>query len=146
MTTKNPPEGKQRVTPLLTYAEAPAAIEFLRDAFGFCVRERLDMEDGRVGHAELELEGGVVMLASLWPDMGFASPRELPGVHGQTYCYVDDVDAHHARAKAAGATILSEPADQFYGSRIYRAVDLEGHRWVFATQVRDVPREQWPAM
>ncbi len=146
MTTKNPPGGMPRVTPLLTYAEAPAAIEFLRDAFGFRVRERLDMEDGRVGHAELELEGGVVMLASLWPDMGFMSPRDLPGVHGQTYCFVDDVDAHYERARAAGATILTAPEDQFHGARMYRAVDLEGHRWIFATQVRDVPREEWPTM
>ena len=139
-------EGMQRVTPMLSYADAPAAIEFLNAAFGFRTRERLDMEDGRVGHAELELEGGVVRVASLWPEMGFASPRELTAVHGQTYCVVDDVDAHYARARAAGATIVSEPADQFYGARVYRAVDLEGHRWMFATQVREVAREGWPKM
>ncbi len=144
--TRNPPEGMQRITPTLCYADAPAAIDFLQRAFGFHTRERLDMEDGRVGHAELGLEGGVIMLASLWPEMGFASPRDLTGVHGQTYCFVDDVDAHHARARAAGATIVAEPADQFYGARMYRAVDPEGHRWIFATQVRDVAREDWPKM
>ena len=144
--TKNPPEGTPRITPMLAYADAPAAIEFLRDAFGFALRERYDMEDGRVGHAELVLEGGVVRLASLWPEMGFASPRELAGVHGQTHCFVDDVDAHYARARAAGATIAAEPVDEFYGARMYRAIDPEGHRWTFATQVRDVPREEWPTM
>ena len=131
---------------MLAYADAPAAIEFLRDAFGFEARERFDMEDGRVGHAELVLEGGVIRLASLWPEMGFASPRDLTGVHGQTHCFVDDVDAHYARARAAGATIVTEPADEFYGARMYRAIDPEGHRWTFATQVRDVPREEWPKM
>ena len=110
--TKNPPEGTPRITPMLAYADAPAAIEFLRDAFGFALRERYDMEDGRVGHAELVLEGGVVRLASLWPEMGFASPRELAGVHGQTHCFVDDVDAHYARARAAGATIAAEPPNE----------------------------------
>ena len=144
--TTNPPAGAPRITPMLAYADAPAAIEFLQRAFGFHTRERLDMKDGRVGHAELELEGGVVRLASLWPEMGFASPRDLAGVHGQTHCFVDDVDAHHARARAAGATIVAAPADQFYGARVYRSVDPEGHRWVFATHVRDVPRDQWPEM
>jgi uncharacterized glyoxalase superfamily protein PhnB len=59
-------------------------------------------------------------------------------VHGQVYVYVDDVDAHFARAKAAGASILEEPTDQFYGDRRYIARDLEGHEWTFATHVRDV--------
>ncbi|HEY0136477.1 MAG TPA: VOC family protein [Nannocystis sp.] len=144
--TKNPPEGMQRITPGLVYTDAPAAIEFLRDAFGFEVRERLDMSDGRVGHAQLELEGGVVTLSSVWPELGLASPRDLTAVHGQTRCFVDDVDAHHARARAAGATIVAGLSDEFYGDRIYRAVDPEGHRWIFATHVRDVPPEEWPAM
>lgn len=144
--TKKLPQGMQRITPALAYADAPAAIEFLRDAFGFEVRERLDMKDGRVGHAELELEGGVINVSSVWPELGLASPRDLTAVHGQTRCFVDDVDAHHAHARSAGATIVTDPEDQFYGARVYRAVDLEGHRWIFATHVRDVPREEWPAM
>ena len=56
--------------------------------------------------------------------------------------YVDDVDAHYARAKRAGATILEEPTDQFYGDRRYRAADPEGHHWCFATHVRDVSAEE----
>ena len=55
--------------------------------------------------------------------------------------YVDDVDAHFKRAKAAGATILEEPADQFYGDRRYGVEDPEGHQWFFATHVRDVAPE-----
>ncbi len=143
---KNPPEGMPRITPRLVYDEAQAAIDFLGRAFGFRVRERLDMKDGRVGHAELELEGGIISLSSVWPEMGLASPRDLAGVHTQVHCFVDDVDAHHARARAAGATIVSEPAEEFHGARLYRAIDLEGHRWIFATQVKDVAREDWPVM
>jgi uncharacterized glyoxalase superfamily protein PhnB len=138
---KNPPDGAPRILPMLTYADAPAAIEFLCRAFGFGTRYRLDMPDGRVGHAELALEGGVVALASEFEGFG-VSPLRLDGHHAQLFVYVDDVDAHFARAREAGATIAAEPADQFYGDRTYRAIDPEGHRWVFGTHVRDVPPEE----
>jgi uncharacterized glyoxalase superfamily protein PhnB len=82
------------------------------------------------------------MLASEYAGMNLTSPKNLPARHGQVQCFVADVDAHHARAQAAGATIVASPEDQFYGARSYRAVDPEGHRWIFATQVRDVPPEE----
>lgn len=141
----NPPQGMQRVIPMLTYADAPAAIEFLCRAYSFEEHYRLPMPDGRIGHAELRHHDNVVMLASVWADLGLASPRDLTAVPGQIYCFVDDVDAHHARAREAGATIVATPEEQFYGARIYRTVDLEGHRWIFATQVRDVPVEELTA-
>jgi len=141
----NPPSGVQRIVPYILYADAPAAIDFLCEAFGFEERFRLPMPDGRVGHAELGLGGDVLMLATAYPEMGLASPLDLPAVPCQVHCYVDDVDAHHARARAAGATVLGEPEDQFYGDRVYRALDPEGHRWVFHTHVRDVaPEEMTP--
>ena len=137
-----PPES-QRATVYLAYDDAPAALEFLTKAFGLEERYRLEMDDGRIGHAELEYGGQVVaMLASTYPEMGFASPRSLPGVPGQIHFYVDDVDAHCERARAAGATIAAEPEDQFYGHRIYRAVDPEGHRWTFATIVRHMTPDE----
>ena len=135
----------QRIIPYLAYADAPAAIEFLCKAFGFEERVRVPMEDGRLGHAELALEGDIVMLASVYPEMGFASPRDLPALNAQIACYVDDVDAHHARARRAGATIAAEPEDQFYGDRVYRAVDCEGHRWTFHTRLREGAPEREPA-
>ncbi len=138
----NPPDGAQRVTPYLAYADAPAAIEFLCRAFGFEESYRLPMPDGRIGHAELRYAGRTVLfLASAYEEMGLASPSALPAVHAQVHCYVDDVDAHYARAKAAGATVAAAPEDQFYGDRNYRAVDPEGHRWMFATHLRDVDPE-----
>jgi uncharacterized glyoxalase superfamily protein PhnB len=123
---------RQTVFPYLAYADAPAAIDFLREAFGFEERFRHPLPDGRVGHAEVALEGGVLYLASVWREMGFASPRDLDGVHAQVYWVVADVDAHFERARGAGAVIAAEPVEE-HGSRMYRALDTEGHRWIFAT-------------
>ena len=91
------------------------------------------MPDGRIGHAEVGYDGNVVMLASVFEGFG-ESPLNLANVHGHVFCYVDDVDAHFARAREAGATIVSEPSDE-HGMRRYRAMDPEGHRWSFATPV-----------
>jgi PhnB protein len=118
---------------MLAYADAAAAIEFLTKAFGFEVRFRMDMPDGSVGHAELGLGDEVVMLSSEWPVGGVVSPLRLPALHAQIHVRVDDVDAHFARASKEGATIASEPADQEYGERSYRAIDPEGQRWIFGT-------------
>jgi len=129
--TADSPIDKQRITPYLAYADAPAAIEFLCRAFGFEERFRLPMPDGRIGHAEIVWRGHVVMLASAYEEMGFISPKALPGVHSQIHFLVDDVDAHYERAKAAGATIATPPGEE-HGQRSYRAMDLEGHRWIFS--------------
>lgn len=128
--------SNEQIIPYLAYADAPAAIDFLCAAFGFRETFRFPMDDGRVGHAELALGDRALYLASLWPEMGHASPRDLPGVHCQIYCVVDDVDAHHERARAAGATIATPPADTPHGDRSYRALDPEGHRWIFSTPKR----------
>jgi uncharacterized glyoxalase superfamily protein PhnB len=127
----------QRIIPMLAYEDAPAAIDFLCNAFGFGERFRMPMPDGTIGHAEVVLDDNVVMLATAWKAAGMASPQDLSGVHSQLYCNVPDVDAHYARAKAAGAIVIAEPADQPYGARTYRAVDLEGHRWIFGSELRE---------
>jgi PhnB protein len=139
----NAPSGTMRITPYLAYADAPAAIEFLCQAFGFEERFRLPMEDGRIGHAELGYGSEVVLfLASAYAELGLESPQALGGVHAQVHCRIDDVDAHYQRARAAGATILDAPRDQPYGDRMYRALDPEGHRFMFASRIRDLPPEQ----
>ncbi len=130
-------EDSQVITPMLVYDDAPAAIEFLCRAFGFEERSRFDMPDGRIGHAELAFSGAKIALATTWTEGGMASPWTLPAVHSQVYCEVPDVDAHYQRAKTEGATIAEAPGEPSHGSRTYRALDLEGHRWVFTT-----PHEQ----
>lgn len=141
----NPPEGYQGIIPYLTYADAPAAVEFLCTAFGFETGLQLPMGEGRLGHAELHLGGNVLMLASVFEEMDQASPRDLAGRHSQVMVYVGDVDGHHERAQAAGANIVQPPEDQFYGDRVYRALDPEGHLWVFTQHVRDVSPEEMEA-
>ena|SRR2546422_8656606 len=137
-----PARAPQAITPYLAYDDAPAAIAFLCAAFGFEERYRLEMPDGRIGHAELEFRGNLLMLASSYPEMGFASPAKLPSVHSQVHIDVEDVDAHCVRARAAGATIASDPADQPHGDRSYRAVDPEGHRWSFSTRLREMTPDE----
>ena len=134
------------VMPMLVYADAPAAIDFLVDAFGFEERYRLMMGDGVVGHAELALGESIVGLASAFRDMGLRPPSELAGCHCQYAVLVVDVDAHYERARDAGAVISAPPEDQFYGYRMYRAQDPEGHRWVFQQRLREVSVEEMQAM
>jgi PhnB protein len=130
---------EQTVTPYLLYEDGEAAIDFLTRAFGFRERMRMPMPDGSIGHAEMELADGVIMLGC--PGASYRNPKSLGGVTTNIYVYVDDVDKHFERAKGAGARILQEPADQFYGDRRYGAADPEGHEWYFATHVRDVAPE-----
>ena len=136
------PAPPQRIVPFLGYEDAAAAIEWLERVFGF--RENPDErqeDDGTVTHAELELEGATIYLST---PKGYASPRTLraeseaarrsydnPWVIDGLFVQVDDLDAHHARASAAGATILRAPEEPGIGFRIYTAEDPEGHRWMF---------------
>src|SRR5215471_13860959 len=102
-------DARQRIFPMLAYDDAPAAIDFLRDAFGFTERYRMDMPDGKIGHAEVVLNGNVVMLATTWKAGGLASPRDLPALPYQLFCEVANVDAHYERAKTAGAVMITQP-------------------------------------
>jgi uncharacterized glyoxalase superfamily protein PhnB len=124
------------VYPFLTYRDARAAIEWLEEAFGFRRHLVVDGPDGIVLHAELTNGEGMVMLASEREDGGHF------GYHagqGWLYVVVDDADAHHERAKAAGAEIVMEPTDQVYGSRDYSARDPEGNLWSFGTYRPETP-------
>lgn len=135
---QNPPEGTQRIIPYLAYADARAAIDFLTKAFGFVETMRMDMPDGRLGHAELRMKDCIIMLSDTFPEMGIKSPQDFGAIHSQVMCYVDDVDAHHANAAKHGVIVDAPPEDQFWGDRMYRVRDPEGHRWMFSTHVRDV--------
>jgi PhnB protein len=137
---QNPPEGYPSVMPYLYYEDAAAALDFLTSAFGFTEKLRMEEDDGKIGHAEVVIGGdGVVMLGQP-PDA--KSPNSLGGRTQSIYVYVDDVDAHYERAKAAGAKIVREPEDQFYGDRNYGVQDPEGHEWYFGTHIRDVSPEE----
>jgi len=137
---QNPPENFPRITPYLLYENLDAAVDWLVPAFGFTERVRMKGPDGKANHAELGIGDGVVMMGH--PGADYQGPKRIGTNRTQlTYVYVDDVDKHFETAKAAGAWILSEPTDQFYGDRTYGAEDPEGHQWNFAEHVRDVAPE-----
>ncbi len=130
---QNPPKGMQRIIPYLYYEDGAAALEFLSKAFGFQERMKVARGDGSLMHAEAGFQDNVVMLGTPVDEAG--APKRMAAIehHSSVMCYVDDVDAHYNRARAAGATIVQELADQDYGARMYSAADPEGHVWHFAT-------------
>jgi uncharacterized glyoxalase superfamily protein PhnB len=135
----NPPGDLSRITPHLFYDDVAAAIDWLVEAFDFVVRVRMTDDDGLVVHGELGLEESQVMLGLAAENVAWESPSTQNGIISQRlFIYVDDVDAHHARALESGARVLYPPADQFYGDRVYECVDPEGHRWKFAQHLWDV--------
>ncbi len=122
------------IFPALRYRDANAAIDWLERAFGFQEKAVYRDEDGAVQHAELTLGGGLIMLGQYNEEgwMGRHAPDALASTIS-LYLVVQNPDAHHDRAKAAGAQIVRELTDQEYGSREYSARDLEGNLWSFGT-------------
>jgi PhnB protein len=142
MKIKPIPDGFESAIPYLICKDAAKAIEFYKKAFGATEFERIGMPDGRVGHAELKISRATIMLADEFPDMGTVSPHSLGGTTVRMMIYVEDVDAFAARAAAAGAKVLSPPADQFYGDRNCKLSDPSGHVWMFGSHKEDVSREE----
>jgi uncharacterized glyoxalase superfamily protein PhnB len=136
------PKGWPRLSSALFYQDAAAAIAWLCSAFDFAIRIKIDGENGAVAHSELVYGEAVIMVAGEAPGKRHVSPRACQGANTQSlFLYVDDIDAHCARARAAGAKILSEPAvsdygEEYWADRGYEAEDPEGHRWWFAQRVR----------
>ena len=116
----------------LRYRDAPAAIEWLCTAFGFEKNMVVPGENGTIAHAQLTYDGGMIMLGSADRGSEFDRIAPPPG-NSAAYVVVDDADAHHDRAKAAGAKIVYPLTDQEYGSRDYAARDPEGNLWSFGT-------------
>ena len=133
----------RRFVPSLTYKDAWAALDWLERAFGFERAMVITDKDGSLSHSEMSFGGGLIIVGSEWADFT-ASPLSTDGRNTQSlHVHVaDDIDGHCERARAAGAVILQEPEDQFYGARTYRARDPEGHVWTFDQFVRTVTREE----
>ena len=121
--------------PYLYFEDVAGGIAWLTAAFGFSERLRLNLPNGFVAHAELELDGAVVMLGGVGRKN--AGPRP-DRVRFGVYIFVDEVDSHYETARAAGAEIVDPPEDQPFGDRIDLARDPEGHEWYFAQHLRDV--------
>ncbi|MES2104302.1 MAG: VOC family protein [Pseudomonadota bacterium] len=130
---------KATVIPCLRYRDAPAAIEWLCDNFGFTRHLVVPGEDGTIAHAQLAFGNGMMMLGSVTKlkneyGMLIKQPDEIGGAQTQTvYAVVKDADAVYQRAKKAGAKIALEIKDEDYGGRGFSCYDVEGHLWSFGT-------------
>ena len=150
---KTTPKGWPRLSTAIYYDDAAAAIDWLCRALGFEVRLRVEGDGGRIEHSELVYGEAVVVVAQSGQHPRRphfprgASPRSIGGANTQAVMlYVDNVEEHCGRARAAGATIVEEPALHDYGTdywadRGYGAVDPEGHLWWFTERVRNPPGE-----
>jgi len=128
--------SRSTIMPTMRYRNAPAAIDWLCQVFGFARHAVYSNPDGSVAHAELTLGGGMIMLGSGKNDeysKGFKSPVELGVETRSVYLVVSDADAVYAHAQAAGAVVVRPINNTDYGSREFTVKDLEGHSWSVGT-------------
>jgi uncharacterized glyoxalase superfamily protein PhnB len=138
--------------PAVFYKDPLAALKWLERAFGFETTTLVTDAEGNLAHSEMGFCGGAVQIGGEWsgPPVGetrMRSPLSVEGVNTQflRIHLTEGLDTHCEVARAAGARIVAEPADQFYGARVYRAMDPEGHVWNFSQEVRAVSGEEMEA-
>ena len=130
------------LSPSLTVHDAAAAIDFYKRAFGAEERYRLiDPESGKIGHAELTINGALVMLADEYPQFNKA-PRTLGGTAVKLGLMTSDADADFERAVKAGAEILRPLTDEFYGHRSGNLRDPFGHEWMISQELKRMSPEE----
>jgi PhnB protein len=123
------------ITPYLYYKDVAGALKFLAKAFGFRkYGVQMSRPDGKLNHAAMKLGDDLIMMG--YPGPKYKTPKRLGQTTHSLYINVDDVGKHFERAKKAGATIVEEPKDTFYGHRRYGAADPEGHEWYFAQEIK----------
>ena len=133
---ENPPSDMAQIVPYLYYEDAGPAIEFMESAFGFEIEHAIrNPNDGKVLTAKLRTGSGVVLVGPGMDAFGSRATPDPDYVSCMIYVFVDDVEAHYAKAKAAGAIVRSEPDIHFGGNRQYTVSDPGGHRWTFAQPV-----------
>ncbi len=125
------------------YKDPVAALDWLQKAFGFERTMVITDATGKLVHSEMRFGDGYIMVGGEFADF-VASPASVGGKNTQSiHVHLKDgLDAHCARARTAGAVIVREPEDQFYGDRVYSAKDPEGHVWSFGQTMRQVSREE----
>ncbi len=132
-------------TPCVFYRDPAAALSWLEVAFGFETTLLVTDDAGAVAHAEVSFGGGHIGVGGEWGSPELLGPARMKspaslGGQGTQFIRVtleEGLDAHCIRAQAAGAQIVQRPADQFYGARVYRALDLEGHVWNFEQKIEE---------
>lgn len=136
--------NKPSITSALFYQNPKAAIDFLRDAFGFELEMLIEDENGNLAHSQMSHGNGMIMVGTEWSD-NHKSPKSVGNKCTQTvHLQLDEnLDQHCENARRAGAEIIAEPQTQFYGDRTYRARDPEGHIWTFAQTVEVMTPAEW---
>ncbi|MEA2244197.1 MAG: hypothetical protein QOD24_3753 [Solirubrobacteraceae bacterium] len=132
------------IAPYLLYEDVAGALDFLTRAFGFEETLRYTGPEGYVNHAEMRIADGVILMGD--PGAGYRNPAHLGGRTQMVCVNVEDVDAVFEQARAAGAEITEEPADQAYGERRFMARDPEGHAWSISQVIREVQPDDWGAV
>jgi uncharacterized glyoxalase superfamily protein PhnB len=127
-----PQDTQPTIIPYFVYRDGAAALKWLADAFGLEQITAFTGPDGSILHAEMRFGNGAIMLGTATGEQRAQVPWDLPAGRG-IYLYVEDVDAHYERARAAGAHIVYPPEDTEFGTRRYRALDLDGYEWSFGT-------------
>jgi PhnB protein len=135
-------EVGQKMFPYLIVRDCGSAIEFYKRVFGAQEVMRLAEPGGRIGHAELKFGNAMIMLAEEHPEYGINSPLAYGGTGSMIHLHVENVDAITARAAEAGAKVLMEPKDQFYGERSSKIVDPYGHQWMFGQHIEPISPEE----
>jgi len=129
------------ITPYLLYEDVGGALKWLTKAFGFRkYGTAMSRPDGKINHAAMKFDDDLIMMG--YPGPKYKNPKRLGHSTQSLYVNVDDVDKHFERAKKAGAKILEEPKNTFYGHRRYGAEDPEGHQWYFAQELKAKPRKR----
>jgi len=136
------PEGYHSLTPYLIVSDAAGALAWYTEVFGAQELFRFPMEDGRIGHAEMQLGTSKFMLADEFPDMGARGPITLGGSPVGLLLYVDKVDAVFEAALRSGATPIHPVENKFYGDRSGTVADPFGHQWTLSTHIEDLTPEE----
>lgn len=133
--------GASVLNPYLTVKGCNEAIDFYKKVFNATEKLRLMLPTGEIGHAELDIEGALVMLTEENLERGNKSPEALGGNPVSLVLYVKDVDSVFRQAVDAGATVTMPVEDVFYGDRTGAVTDPFGHNWMIATHKKDVKKE-----
>ena len=134
--------NRMSLTPYIAVKGAANAIAFYKKVFGAKEEFRLEDQDKRIGHAELSIGDGRLMLSDEYPDFGALAPPSIGGTPVKLHLYVADVDATMKKAQSAGATVLRAAHDQFYGDRSGMIADPFGHQWFLATRKENVSPQE----
>ena len=142
MSVKPVPDGYPTVIPYLIVKDGRKAIDFYKRALGAVELMKFEGPDGKIGHAEIKIGDTPVMLADEYPDMGFRSPNqgERPGVN--LHIYTADGDRMFQQAISAGAEVIREMENKFYGDRSGTVKDPFGHIWTVSTHIEDVSMDE----